>query len=104
MRSCRRLRYPISTKIRLLVDAAVRCALIVLLSSLAEAVTYAQAPNPATSTAPVSPSADIRQHIKNLSALDYPVRMQAARLIRRAPEREAVTALVEAARRDSDEF
>jgi hypothetical protein len=51
-----------------------------------------------------APPADLKQNIANLSALDHPVRMHAARLIRRTPEKEAVPALVEAARRDRDEF
>jgi HEAT repeat protein len=54
---------------------------------------------PATTT-----GADLKQNIASLSSLDYPVRMQAARLIRRTPETQAVPALVEAARRHSDEF
>lgn len=47
---------------------------------------------------------DLKQNIANLASLDFPVRMQAARLIRRTPESQAVPALVEAARRDSNEF
>jgi hypothetical protein len=47
---------------------------------------------------------ELKQNIANLSALDFPVRMQAARLIRRTPEAQAVPALVEAARRHPDEF
>ena len=54
---------------------------------------------------PAAPApGDIKQHIANLSSLDFPVRMHAARLIRRTPEAQAVPALVEAARRDSNEF
>jgi HEAT repeat protein len=56
-----------------------------------------------TSAAPAPPP-DLKQNIANLSSLEFPVRMQAARLIRRAPEAQAVPALVEAARRHSDEF
>jgi hypothetical protein len=48
--------------------------------------------------------ADLKQNIANLSSLDYPVRMHAARLIRRTPESQAVPALVEAARSHSDEY
>lgn len=47
---------------------------------------------------------DLKQNIANLSSLDFPVRMQAARLIRRTMETEAVPALREAARRDANEF
>jgi len=49
-------------------------------------------------------ASDLKRNIANLSALDFPVRMHAARLIRRTPGTEAVPALVEAARRDTDEF
>jgi hypothetical protein len=56
----------------------------------------------AGSAAPAAP--DLKQNIANLSSLDFPVRMQAARLIRRTPEAQAVPALVEAARRHPDEF
>ena len=47
---------------------------------------------------------DLKQNISNLAALDYPIRMQAARLIRRTPDKQAVPALVDAARRDANEF
>ena len=54
---------------------------------------------------PAAPApADLKQQIANLSSLDFPVRMHAARLIRRTPEAQAVPALVEAARRDANEF
>lgn len=47
---------------------------------------------------------DLKQNITNLASLDFPVRMQAARLIRRTVETQAVPALREAARRDANEF
>jgi hypothetical protein len=47
---------------------------------------------------------DLKQNITNLASLDFPVRMQAARLIRRTAETQAVPALKEAARRDANEF
>lgn len=47
---------------------------------------------------------DLKQNIANLASLDFPVRMQAARLIRRTAETDAVPALREAARRDANEF
>ena len=59
-------------------------------------------PAPQAQTA-ASP-ADLKQNIANLSSLDFSVRMHAARLIRRTPESQAVPALTEAARRDSNEF
>ena len=46
----------------------------------------------------------LQQNIANLGALDYSVRMHAARLIRRRPGSDAVPALVEAVRRDPNEF
>jgi hypothetical protein len=54
--------------------------------------------------APAAAPADLKQNIANLAALDYPVRMQAARLIRRTAETQAVPALVEAVRRHANEF
>ena len=57
-------------------------------------------PGPAASAA----APDLKQNITNLASLDFPVRMQAARLIRRTAEAQAVPALREAARRDSNEF
>ena len=58
----------------------------------------------AQTSAASAPQPDLKQNIANLSSLEFPVRMQAARLIRRTPEAQAVPALVEAARRHSDEF
>ncbi len=43
-------------------------------------------------------------HVNNLSAFEYPTRVSAARLIRRAPIEEAVAALTEAVRRHPDQF
>ena len=63
----------------------------------------AASPGSDGSRTPAAP-ADLKQNIANLSSLDFPVRMHAARLIRRTPESQAVPALVEAARRHSDEF
>ncbi len=60
-------------------------------------------PRVQTQAATAAP-ADLKQNIANLSSLDFPVRMHAARLIRRTPEAQAVPALVEAARRHADEF
>ena len=51
-----------------------------------------------------APPPDLKQNITNLASLDFPVRMQAARLIRRTVETQAVPALREAARRDANEF
>jgi HEAT repeat protein len=50
------------------------------------------------------PAAPLSTHIGNLSAFDYPTRVNAARLIRRAPIEEAVAALTEAVRRHPDQF
>jgi HEAT repeat protein len=51
-----------------------------------------------------SSATDLKTLIGNLSSLDYATRMDAARLIRRAPAADAVPALVEAVRRHSDEY
>ena len=51
-----------------------------------------------------SPPADLQANLTRLSSLDYPVRMNAARVIRRLPPAEAVPALVEAVRKHRDEF
>ena len=63
--------------------------LVLLISATFESRATAQSP----AAAP-----DLKQNIANLSSLDFPVRMQAARLIRRTMETEAVPALREAAR------
>ena len=68
---------------------------VLLASATSGPLAWAQAP----AAAP-----DLKQNIANLSSLDFPVRMQAARLIRRTAETEAVPALREAARRDANEF
>src|SRR5262245_23002559 len=60
-------------------------------------------PEPHAQTA-AAPPTDLKQNIANLSSLDFSVRMHAARLIRMTPESQAVPALAEAARRDSNEF
>ena len=73
--------------------------LLVGLSAEPQGPAQAAAPTPAA-----APPTDLKQNISNLSSLDYPVRMHAARLIRRTPEAQAVPALVEAARRHPDEY
>jgi HEAT repeat protein len=73
--------------------------LLILLLSLLPGLT----PEP-QAQAPPAAAAGLKQNIANLAALDFPVRMQAARLIRRTPETQAVPALAEAARRDANEF
>ena len=47
---------------------------------------------------------DIKAQIGQLAALDYPVRMNAARALRRVPAAEAVPALTEAIRSHPDQF
>ena len=49
-------------------------------------------------------AADLRSNLANLASLDYPTRMNAARLIRRAPAAEAVAVLREAIEKGTDEF
>jgi hypothetical protein len=68
---------------------------VLLASATSGPLAWAQAP---------AATPDLKQNIASLSSLDFPVRMQAARLIRRTAETEAVPALREAARRDANEF
>ena len=49
-------------------------------------------------------AADLKTHIANLSALEFPTRSNAARMIRRAPATQAVPALAEAVAKHPDEF
>ena len=49
-------------------------------------------------------AADLTPHIDSLSAFDYSTRMNAARMLRRAPAADAVPALAAAARRHPDQF
>jgi hypothetical protein len=58
---------------------------------------------PAWAQAPAS-SGDLKAQISQLAALDYPVRMNAARLVRRAPAAVVVQALTEAVKNHSDQF
>jgi hypothetical protein len=62
------------------------------------------APQAGVQAGPGPAANDVKQNIARLSSLEYPVRMQAARLVRRTPDSQAVPALAEAARRHSDEF
>jgi HEAT repeat protein len=57
---------------------------------------------PAGAQAPAS--ADLKAQISQLAALDYPVRMNAARLVRRVAVAEVVPALAEAAKNHTDQF
>jgi hypothetical protein len=50
------------------------------------------------------PAGDLKTHIANLSSLDFPTRMNAARMIRRAPAAEAGPALAQAVAKHADEF
>jgi hypothetical protein len=58
---------------------------------------------PAGAQAPAV-SGDLASRISQLAALDYPGRMNAARLVRRTPAAEAVPALTEAVRNHADQF
>lgn len=51
-----------------------------------------------------TPATDLRTHLANLSSLDFPIRMNAARMIRRVPAAEAVPALAQAVTTHPDEF
>ena len=50
------------------------------------------------------PGSDLRPHLANLASIDYPTRMNAARMIRRAPAADAVAILRQAIEKDQDEF
>jgi len=51
-----------------------------------------------------TPAADLKTNIDRLAAFDYPVRMNAARVLRRAAPAEAVAALTQAVRSHKDAF
>jgi HEAT repeat protein len=71
------------------VRAAALAAIVLLLSAPARAQ---------------APAADLKTSISQLASLDYPVRMNAARAVRRVPAAEAVPALVDAVRNHPDQF
>jgi HEAT repeat protein len=73
-------------------------AIAVAFTLLSSSSAVSQDPTPA-GTAP-----DIQEHIANLATLEFPVRMHAARLIRRTPGEQAVPALIESMRHSSNEF
>lgn len=75
-----------------------------LLSILLVLLAAATFESRARAQTPAAAAPDLKQNITSLSSLDFPVRMQAARLIRRTAEAQAVPALKEAARRDANEF
>ena len=51
-----------------------------------------------------TPAPDLTTSIDRLAAFDYPVRMNAARVIRRAAPAEAVAPLIQAVRSHKDAF
>jgi HEAT repeat protein len=59
----------------------------------------AQAP-----AAVAAPAADLKAHVGNLASIDYPTRMNAARMVRRVDAPAAVSALREAVAKHPDEF
>ena len=73
---------------------------LVLLATVAPAAAAQQAPDAQAAPA----AATLTTQIGRLGSLDYPVRMNAARLVRRATAAEAVPALTQAVRSHSDEF
>lgn len=75
----------------------------VLLLTLLLAVPGVRAQEGSTQTRQVNP-ADLRQAIDRLSTIEFPVRMEAARTIRRAPAADAVPALADAALKHSDGY
>src|SRR5687768_12186744 len=57
-----------------------------------------------TAHAAAQPAADLKTHIANLSSIEFATRMNAARMIRRAPATQAVPALAQAVAKHADEF
>jgi hypothetical protein len=57
-----------------------------------------------TTDAAAQPASDLKTHIANLSSVEFATRMNAARMIRRAPAAQAVPALSEAVAKHADEF
>jgi len=53
---------------------------------------------------PAPAASDLKTHIANLSSVEFATRMNAARMIRRAPAAQAVPALSEAVAKHADEF
>jgi len=70
------------------------CLLVVAAASIASAQSAATAP----------PASDLKTFIGSLGSLDYPVRTNAARQLRRAAAADAVPALTQAARSHPDEY
>jgi hypothetical protein len=92
------------------IRGACAAAALILLGA---GVAWAQAPGPGGGPAPASPqspasggagAADLKTHVGNLASIDYPTRMNAARMVRRADAAVAVAALREAVAGHSDEF
>jgi HEAT repeat protein len=83
-----------------------RLALILLLMAAAGglAASSGDAAGQAAAVAPVAAAADLKTALTNLSSLDYPVRMNAARTLRRASAADVVPLLADAARTHPDEF
>jgi hypothetical protein len=77
-----------------------------LLATLTASVTVSAAGTAAAQSAatPAAPSAELKTHIGNLASIDYPTRMNAARMVRRADATVAVAALREAVAKHPDEF
>jgi HEAT repeat protein len=58
----------------------------------------------AAAQTPAASAADLKAHIGNLASIDYPTRMNAARMVRRVDAAGAVAALREAVAKHTDEF
>jgi hypothetical protein len=89
---------PLSRRIRSSADADP----LRLLLAFASLVLALSAPAAAAQSA--APPANLKTQIGSLSSLDFPTRMNAARLIRRVPAAEAVPVLTEAVAKHPDEF
>jgi hypothetical protein len=73
-------------------------------SRLPLAVLFLLISAPFAAAQPPAAVSDLKTNIASLASLDYPVRMNAARVVRRAPATEAVPALTDAVRLHSDQF
>src|SRR6478735_7567923 len=93
-----RFRSPFSKQIPSPADAVRRRVAFLFTALLvAGGVLVGVAQTPAAAT-------DLKTLITNLGSLDYPTRTNAARLIRRAAPAQGVPVLVEAVRRNPDEY
>jgi hypothetical protein len=68
------------------------------------ALPFGAAAGAQSASSPAAPPAELKTHIGNLASIDYPTRMNAARMVRRIDAAVAVGALREAVAKHPDEF